>query len=88
MASSHPPYEALTQQKAYLISGISNQNSDKNNGCNSSKSNNRNGKYSFTKFQNPKRDRKDIKFQGVGIQDIVRESVPHPGKVITFLTSP
>ena len=31
MASSDPPYEALTQQIAYLMPAITNQNSSKNN---------------------------------------------------------
>ena len=54
VASSDPPYEALTQQIAYLMSAITNQNLSKNNGCNGSNPSNGNGKYSFTKFQTPK----------------------------------
>ena len=63
-ASSKPSYEALTQQIAYLISTVTNQtnqNLSKSNECNCSKSNNGNGKYSYTKFQNPKRDRKGMR---------------------------
>ena len=54
VASSDLPYEALTQQIAYLIVSIINQNSSKNNGHNGFKSNNGNGKYSSTKIQNQK----------------------------------
>ena len=36
VASSVPPYEALTQQIDYLMSAITNQNSSKNNECNGS----------------------------------------------------
>ena len=67
VASSDPSHEALTQQIAYLMSAVinqPNQNSSKNNGCNGSKSINQNGKYSSTKFQRPKRDRKDMKCWG------------------------
>ena len=38
----------------------------KSNGRNDSKSSNGNGKYSYTKFQKPKRDRKDMKCWGCG----------------------
>ena len=37
VASSDPPYKAHTQQIAYLMSAITNQNSSKNNECNGSK---------------------------------------------------
>ena len=69
MASSDQSYEALTQQIAYLVSAVTNQNNQnlsKNNGCNGTKSSNGNGQYSSTKFQRPKRDRKDIKCWGCG----------------------
>ena len=46
VASSDPPYEAPTQQIAYLMSAITNQNSSKNNECNHSKPSNGNGKFS------------------------------------------
>ena len=68
-ASSEPSYEALTQQIAYLMSTVTsqtNQNSSKSNECNGSKSCNGNGKYSYTKFQRPKMDRKDMKCWGCG----------------------
>ena len=61
VATSDPPYEVLTQQIAYLMSAMTNQNSSKNNECNGSKPSNGNGKFSSTKFQRPKRDRKDMK---------------------------
>ena len=69
VTSSDPSYKALTQQIAYLMSAITNQtnqNPSKNSGCNGSKSSNGNGKYSSTKFQRPKRDRKDMKYWGCG----------------------
>ena len=40
VASSDPLYEALTQQIAYLMSAITNQNSSKHNECNGSKTSN------------------------------------------------
>ena len=61
-----PPYEALTQQIAYFMSAVTNQNLGKNNGCNGSKSNNGNGKYSSTKFQKPKGKYKRYKVLGCG----------------------
>ena len=66
VASSDPPYEALTQQIAYLMSAVTNQNLSKNNGCNGFKSNNGNGRYSSMMFQKPKRDRKEMKCWGCG----------------------
>ena len=54
VASSDPPYEALTQQIAYLMSAITNQNLSKNNECNGSKQSNGNGKFSNIKFQRQK----------------------------------
>ena len=60
-ASSEPSYEALTQQIAYLMPAVtnqSNQNLGKSKECDDSKSSNGNGKYSYTKFQKPKRDKK------------------------------
>ena len=86
VASSDPPYEALTQQIAYLMSAITNQNLSKSNGCNGSKPSNGNGKYSSTKFQRPKRDRKDIKcWEGGGTGHSWREcSTPRQGNNIHF----
>ena len=66
VARSHPPYEALTLQKTYLMSAITNQNLIKNNGCNGSKPSNGNSKFKAAKFHRPKRDRKDIKCWGCG----------------------
>ena len=66
VASSDP---SLGQHISYLMSAITNQtdqNLSKNNGGNDSKSSNGNGKYSSTKFQRPKRDRKDMKCWGCG----------------------
>ena len=61
VASPNPPYKVLTQQIAYLMPAMTNQNLSKNNECNGSKPSNGNGKFSSTKFQRPKRDRKDMK---------------------------
>ena len=58
---SEPSYEALTQQIAYLMSAVSNQTNQKlskSKECDGSKSSNGNVKYSYTKFQKPKRDKK------------------------------
>ena len=64
VASPDPLYKTLTQQIAYLMSAVTNQNLSKHSGCNGSKSNNGNGKYSSIKFQKPKRDGKDMKCWG------------------------
>ena len=66
VASSDPPYEVITQQIAYLMSAITNQNPNKNHECNGSKQSNGNGKFLNTKFQRPKKDRKDMKCWGWG----------------------
>ena len=66
VASSDPPYEALSQQIAYFMFAIVNQNSSKNNECNGSKPSNRNSKFTSAKFQRSKRDRKDMKCWGCG----------------------
>ena len=87
VASSDPPYEAITQQTAYLMSAITNKNLNKNNECNGSKQSNGNGKFSNMKFQRSKKDRKDMKCWGCGVLDMVGENVPHPGKVIIILIS-
>ena len=60
VASSKPPYEAVIQQMANLMSAIPNQNSSKNSECNGSKPSNGNCKFASTKFQRSKRDRKDV----------------------------
>ena len=46
------------------MSDITNQNPSKNNECNGSKQSNGNGKFSITKFQRLKKDRKDMKCWG------------------------
>ena len=89
VASSDLSYEALTQQKAYLMSAVTNQtnqNTSKNNGCNGSKSSNGNGKYLSTRFQRPKRDRKDMKCWGCrGVGHSWREcSTPKQGNNLPF----
>ena len=60
-----PPYEAITQQIAYFMSAITNQNAS-NNGQNGVRCNNGNGKFSNTKTQRPKRDQKDMLSWGCG----------------------
>ena len=57
--SSDPPYEAIIQQIAYLMSAITNQN-PKNNGQNGSKHNNGNGKTTNKKTQGQKKNQKDM----------------------------
>ena len=58
--SSDPPHEAITQQIAYLMSAITNQNLSENNEHNGFKPSDGNGKFSNTKFHRSKKD-KDIK---------------------------
>ena len=65
-ASSKPSYEAITQQIAYLMSAVTNQNNQsvsKDGGCTGFKSNG-NGKYPSTTLQRPfqrlKRDKKNM----------------------------
>ena len=57
MTSSDPPYEVITQQIAYPVSAITNQNAN-NNGQNGSRCNNSNGKFSNTKTQRSKKEGK------------------------------
>ena len=59
MASSDPPYEAIIQQIAYLMSAIIIQNAN-NNWQNGSRYNNGNRKFSNTKTQRPKKERYDL----------------------------
>ena len=66
VASSNPPYEAIVQQITYLMSTITNQNPNKNHEHNGSKQSNGKSKFSNTKFQRPKKDRKDMKCWGCG----------------------
>ena len=88
VASFDPHYEAITQQIAYLMSAIINQNSSKNNECNGSKESNGNDKFPTTKFQRPKRDRKDMKCWGYrGTRHSWRECLRIQGKVITSLST-
>ena len=85
VAISDPPYEAITQQIAYLMFAITNQNSSKNSECNGSKQSNGNGKFSNMKFQRQKKDRKGMKCWGCEVNSTAGESVPHPGIVVIFL---
>ena len=57
--SSEPPHEAITQQTAFLMSTITNQNAS-NIGQNCAKYNNGRGKFPNTKTQRPKKDQKDM----------------------------
>ena len=61
-ASSEPSHEAVTQQIAYLMSAVTNQNNpsmNKNGGHTGFKPN-ENGKYPSTTFQRPKKDKKNM----------------------------
>ena len=60
--SSDPSYEVITQQIAYLMSAITNQNITNN----SSRHNNGNGKIPNTKTQRSEKDRKDRICWGCG----------------------
>ena len=86
VTSSDPPYEVLTQQIAYLMSAITNQNLGKNNECNRSKQSNGNGKFSNTNSLRPERDRKDMKSWGCwGTRHSWREcSPPRQGNNLPF----
>ena len=67
-ASSEPSFEAITQQIAYLMSAVTNQNNpsvNKNGGHTGLKSNG-NGKYSSTMFQRPIKDKKSMTCWGCG----------------------
>ena len=86
VARSDPLYEAITQQIAYIISATTNQNLTKNHECHDSKQSIGNGKISNTKFQGPKKGRKDMKCRGCGVLDMVGESAPHSGKVTISLS--
>ena len=65
VASSEPPYEAITQQITYLMSAITNQNAN-NNGQNGPRCNNGNGIFPNARTQRPKKDRKDMICWGCG----------------------
>ena len=66
VANSDPSYEAITQQIVYLMSAITNQNTNKTNGQNGPKQNNSDGKFLSAKTQMFKKDRKDMKCWGCG----------------------
>ena len=54
IASSDPPYEGITQQIAYLMSTVTNQNANKN-GQNGPRCNNGNGKFPIQKHKGQRR---------------------------------
>ena len=60
--SSDPSYEVITQQIAYLMSTITNQNTTNN----SAGHNNGNGRIPRTKTQRPEKNRKDMICWGCG----------------------
>ena len=64
-ASFEPLYKAITQQIAYLMSALTNQNAN-TNGHNGPRHNNGGGKFTNTKTQRPKRDGKDMLSWGCG----------------------
>ena len=66
VANSDPSYEAITQEIAYLMSAVTNQNTNKTNGQNGPKCNNGDGKFSSVKTQKLKKDRKNMKCWGCG----------------------
>ena len=65
IASSEPPYEMIIQQITYLMSTITNQNAN-NKWQNGSEHNNGNEKFSNTRTQRPKKERKDMTCWGCG----------------------
>ena len=66
MVNPDPSCETITQQIAYLISVITNQNMNNIKGQNGPKQNNSDGKRSGSKTQKFKRDKKDVKCWGCG----------------------
>ena len=87
-ASSEPSYEVITQQIAYLMSAVTNQNNlsvNKNGGCTGFKPN-ENGKYPSTNFQRPKKDKKNMTCWGCGgLGHSWRESfTPRQGNNLPF----
>ena len=59
VASSEPSYEAIVQQIAYLMSTVTSQNTH-TSGENGPRYNKRGGKFTNTRIQRPKKDRKDM----------------------------
>ena len=79
--SSNPSYEAITQQIAYLMSAITNQNTTNN----SARHNNGNGKIPNTKTQGSENDRKDRICWDVEVLDIGGRNVQQLDKSIISL---
>ena len=89
-ASSEPSYEVITQQRAYLMSAVTNQNNpdmDKNGGCTWFKPNG-NGKYPSTTFQRPEKDKKNMTCWGCGGLGHSWRECSTPGKGIISLLDP
>ena len=89
-ASYEPSYVTITQQIAYLMSVVTNQNNPNmnKNGEYTGFKPNVNGKYPSTTFQRPKKDKKNMNCWDVEVQDIVGENAPPPDKGIIFLVDP
>ena len=66
MVNPDSSYEAITQQTAYLMSTITNHNTNNIKGQNGPKLNNGDGKFSGAKTQKFKKERKDMKCWGCG----------------------
>ena len=73
------------QQITYLMSAITNQNAD-TNGQNGPRHNNEGGKFTNTKTQRLKKDRKDMLCWGCGRTRMGGESAQHLEKVIISLS--
>ena len=67
-ASSEPSYEAIMKQIAYLMSTVTDQTNQilNNNGGYTGFKSNGNGKYPFTTFQRPKKDKENMTCWGCG----------------------
>ena len=89
IVSSDPPYEAITLQISYLMSAITSQNANNNNGQNGPRCNNGNGKFSNRKTQRPKKERKDMTCKGCrGTRHGWRQcSTPRQGNNLPFKLS-
>ena len=85
VASSDQSSEAITKQITYLMSTITNQNAN-TNGQNGPRCNSGGGKFTNTKAQWPKKDRKDMFWGDVELPDMGGESAQHLEKVIISLS--
>ena len=85
VVNPNPSYEAITQQTAYLMSTITNQNTNKTNGQNGPNQNNGDRKFPSAKLRISRRTERIWNAGDVNVKDMDGESVQPQDKVITFL---